>query len=324
MLGDEARIRYEASRWALLKADGLSTSQQKELQAWLAKDRRHWGALRSAEELDGHLKEILPRYRGTYVVEFPPAGSRFNRRALLTMGTSAVALTGIGLLVRKEWLDPVHGGIPHQTGVGEMQTVLLRQAQMILNTATRMVIDDYDPRHHEASLIRGEAMVTVPPGVNALIVRAGDWILRAVGVTFDVRRYVSSFNVVVTEGTLEVLGPPASAVRPLRLAAYYDADLGATAQVRSISSKELERRLAWRTGRVVFMGQSVREAVAEINRYRTRRIVLTDPRVLGKPFSGSFLASDTKGFINSLKLMYHLEEEINGSEIILRPRSNSN
>jgi transmembrane sensor len=305
------KIDREAIYWVIEKECGLSPEQQLALDAWLAKDCRHRGAFIRAEAWNMYINRVASQLRDDPLIQ--PAAT-FSRRRLLVGGISAAAaLSGVGL-IGKLWID--EGDRSHETRVGEVQKVALTDSSaLLLNTATQVRVD-YGADHRATRFLRGEALFTVRPDPRPFIVQAGEWTLRTAEGEFDVREYVPSIRVAVREGILEVRR---GGLRELqRLVANEEAILGSgAAQVRRVASAELERRLAWRVGMVVFDGQSVREALAEINRYTARKISVSDLRVLQQPISGGFHITDLHSFIEALQSMFRLRAVATAHEIVL-------
>jgi transmembrane sensor len=64
---------------------------------------------------------------------------------------------------------------------------------------------------------------------------------------------------------------------------------------------DIAKRLAWRNHLVVFTGESLGEALATINRYSPRRIVVEDPQLAGAKIVGVFSTTDTQTFVSGME-----------------------
>jgi len=153
-------------------------------------------------------------------------------------------------------------------------------------------------------------------------VRVGNWTALAVGTEFAVRRLdEATTDITVTEGVVQMLPPNRSGsdAEP-RLNANHKATLGAggTIEVSQISTTEMGAQLAWRTHLVVFSGVPVREALAEMNRYSRKRIVVNDPEILQRRIVGVFSTVDSQTFISALQATLGVEAVESGNTVLLR------
>jgi transmembrane sensor len=74
---------------------------------------------------------------------------------------------------------------------------------------------------------------------------------------------------------------------------------------------------AWQTGRLVFENEPLIGAVAEMNRYSQRPLVVTDPTLAAQRVSGIFNASDAEGFAQSVSILLATPVRITPNAIIL-------
>jgi transmembrane sensor len=77
-----------------------------------------------------------------------------------------------------------------------------------------------------------------------------------------------------------------------------------TMTLESVSQSEIERRLSWQTGVLTFQGQTLAEAVSEVNRYNTRRLVITDPSIADLQLGGTCRGVDLETFVALLELLF--------------------
>jgi transmembrane sensor len=139
-------------------------------------------------------------------------------------------------------------------------------------------------------------------------VHAGDAVVRAVGTQFEVRLLSGQHvDVVVNEGRVEVqaaapgLAPaPAATVRDLS-AGQQLSTASADYAVVPVSPAQLSSELAWRDGAIVFDGEALSDAIAEIERYTDARIVISDPGIAGLRVGGRFRTDDVQGFFDGLQ-----------------------
>ena len=65
--------------------------------------------------------------------------------------------------------------------------------------------------------------------------------------------------------------------------------------METLGAVEVERRLAWTTGRIMLEGQTLGEAAAEFNRYNDRKLIVS-PEAAGARVGGVFRTSEVEAF----------------------------
>jgi transmembrane sensor len=308
----------EAARWAVRIAEGpLPAQEQGELDAWLAASPRHQGALVRARAMWMDLDRFAAMSGGGKP-RFPHPPKRVERRLTLAVAGIAVFM----MIAAGAWLVQRASGDVYESEVGELRQVKLNDgSSMLLNTATKAVVE-FDEAQREVHLTRGEAIFEVAKDPSRpFVVRAGEVTIRAVGTAFAVRRG-ETLDVTVTEGVVEIVrneGTPAETVQ--RVAANQRAVLASTLpaiEVAAIDAAEANRRLAWRGGMIAFDGESLSDAVAEINRHSHRQIVVDDPELAASPVVGIFRATDVDTFVAAAEAALGAEAVDEGVVIRLR------
>ncbi len=318
-----AEIEEEAAVWVWrLDDESLSVQVREDFGAWLRRDVRHG---RAFEELGGvwhALDELADAKRDEKIAAFVAEerrladGARPRRRWLRTAAPWAMAAS-VAVAIGMMWF---HQGSSEEqtlaTAVGQQRSARLADGSVVqLNTNT-IVETHYDQGRRGIFLRKGEALFKVAhdPG-RPFIVHAGDLVVRAVGTEFNVRmRSARDIEVIVTEGRV-VVEPTEPAVRPLLtssdttspdlskrrvLAAGQALKTEAAEAVIDINGKALSDALAWRSGAVVFDGESLGLAVAELNRYTDARLVVADPSLENLRIGGRFRTGDVDGFVDAL------------------------
>jgi transmembrane sensor len=327
MRPDINRIDAEAAEWAVrLSRGSLSSDEQAELDAWRQADRRHLGALARSRAAWLDLDRLAALAGKTPQAELQPERAQAvvgtaSRRRFLAAGLGAfVLVAGAG-----GWWFASRRGQVYVSDVGEVRRVTLADgSSMLLNTATRAVVH-FSAARREVELVRGEGLFEVAKDVTRpFIVRAAGISVRAVGTVFSVRSVSDGVDVTVTEGVVEVAEiRPFGPTTPQRVSADQRALVTPTQGIRiqAVSEAQTERRLAWRDGMLAFDGESLSEAVAEINRHNRRRIMIDDSALGERPVVGIFRASDQEGFARAVAAALNAESTEDGDMIHLRARN---
>jgi transmembrane sensor len=324
MPAENNAIDARASEWAVrLSARPLSGAEQAELDAWLAADTRHQGALARARavwlDLD-RLAALAGKDHGEPEHPlFPKTAPSSSRRWFLAAGLGAATVTaGAG----SWWLWGSRE--TYVTEVGEIRRVTLTDgSSMLLNTATRAVVR-FTSSVREIELTRGEGLFEVAKdAARAFIVRTRGVSVRAVGTVFAVRAVSENVDVTVTEGVVEVADTNRSgSAIPQRVLADQRALVTPRhgIKVQAVTEAQAQRRLAWRDGMLVFDGEPLSEAVDEVNRHNVRKITIDDPALAARPVVGIFRASDENGFARTVATALNAESTTDEDVIHLRAR----
>lgn len=298
-----ATIDEQAAAWAVrLERAPLPPAQQRELDAWVAADPRHHGALIRARAQWADLDRVaalapagLQAFAGT---KPEPQGHTTTRRAI------AASLAFIAALGAAVWFVTSEHGEVYASELGEVRRVSLDDgSQMLLNTSSKAVVD-FSDGVRRVRLEYGEAVFDVAPDkARPFVVTTNDVTVTAVGTEFAVRVKAAGVAVTVTEGVVELQRKnDALKERVQRLEANRRAEIVSAEPtvIASLDPAAAKRRLAWRDGMVSFDGDTAAAAIVEINRYNRRKVVLDDAALGSKPIIGYFRTSDVDGFARAL------------------------
>ena len=103
----------------------------------------------------------------------------------------------------------------------------------------------------------------------------------------------------------------ARAPRELVLSAGEAAEYGVAAGASSapLAEAELARKLAWRRGALIFDGQTLEEAIAEVSRYTAADLVIADPSIAGMRVGGHYKTDDIEALLAALSAGFDIRVE---------------
>ncbi|HEX7114857.1 MAG TPA: FecR domain-containing protein [Steroidobacter sp.] len=292
-------IDETAATWVMrLDGAGLDEAGQRELDAWLAEDSRHLGAFVRAQAMWVDLDRVAALAAGR-----APQAPRADR--VPVMRAAAVAALVVGLALGALGVSERFLEGRESTQIGEVRRLALDDGSMLALNTSSVVQVKFDEDERRIVLRRGEASFQVAHDrERPFIVQAGDVLVRAVGTAFTVRMHQDDeVEVVVTEGVVEVVRNAGSA-RPAakRVTRNHEvvvAEDEAPLEVAPLSESELTRRLAWQEGRLIFEGEELGRAIAEVNRYSPVPVMLEDPALASRSFVGVFRLGDTRAFAHA-------------------------
>lgn len=262
----------------------------------------------------------------TAVTTAPPIGLTFTPRRPRTAryaAAAAIALVAMCLL----WGWQRYGVVEHRsyrTAIGALDTIGLADgSRATLSSDSRIDVALSRAQRHVA-LEHGEAFFDVAkdPG-RPFAVDAGARRVIAVGTRFSVRRDGPDLRVVVTEGTVRLESEPVDGrTQPTTLLPAGSIALAGAngVLVRSGSIEDAERYVDWRNGYLVFRDTALSAAVAEFNRYNTRRLVIGDAAVGELRVGGNFRWSNAEVFVGLLEQAMPVRAEHLPDRIVLHSR----
>jgi transmembrane sensor len=335
------QIEQEATEWLVKVDQDGAPDTSKALAAWLGANPRHRAAFlristawRRAdalkrladpnEEPDPDLlaperpptdESITEPTSVGYLRPLRPGATQAPRRFAFAIA-AALAAVLIGGAV---WLThSLSTSQTYSTAIGEFHRVTLADGSSIsLNTNTRVRVS-YSTSQRRVQLLQGEAQFEVAHDTGRpFIVTAGDARVRAVGTAFVVRLWnQQNVDVLVSEGRVAI-NPPATTT----LVSAGEIALVRNQTVTRRAVDDITRRLSWTEGMLVFRGETLAEAVAEINRYNRRQIQITDPSIASRKIGGAFKSTNPDLFATALEKTFGVEVRVYegefGSEIRL-------
>lgn len=317
-----AAIEDTALHWLLERDEGFAPGRAAAFAAWCASDPRHYEAVLRAEaglQLLSALPSAGPAIKDRFgpsptarpetpwsrkVVPF--SRSRVRKSSLWVAGIAAAVMAAFFIPGQLPVVAPEVP--PAQHFVTDSNTVrrhlALEDGSVLhLNTASDLSVQ-LSARERSVSLEKGEAHFAVAPDAERpFVVRAGGFVIRAVGTAFDVHTHGSSVEVIVHEGKVEVQPDPAvkaqdsqpsggapSVSSALQLSAgeRIHADAGRMQPVEPIDAAALQAALAWHGGAATFAGVPLQEVVARFNRHNTVQLTITDLRLAERRIGGTF------------------------------------
>lgn len=285
------------------------------LNAWLAADVRRQGAFLRAQAIWAKLDRASQAARHSADQNDRAVRTAWTRRAavLAPLSVGAIAAAGVaGLWAQQQ-------GHEILTVKGEVRRAPLPDGSTaVLNTDTRVrVAMRRDIRR--VRLDEGEAWFQVQKdATRPFEVEAGPIRVRAVGTAFSVRVLPVGAQVLVSEGAVEAWSDLATG-NGTRIAAGDIArvrDHGPI-QVTVAKNGEIDRRLAWRAGKIDLAGETLAEAIAEFNRYNVRQMYLAQKNLSSKRFYGVFRMDDPVGFAQTVRLTMNTRVDISPNRITI-------
>lgn len=326
-----------ASRYIAQRDSGPWSEQDAaELQQWLEQATLHqvvYYRLNAAWQESGRLQAL----RGdasrihSLATDFPERSSHTASRRFPRSWHSHALAAGIALAAVAALLgvfrDRLFAISTYSTEVGSFETVQMADGSRIALNTDSLLRVHLDEQERRIELEKGEAFFDVAKDPNRpFTVVIGGRRVTAVGTQFVVRRDEGDEVFVgVTEGAVRMDAVKSSRQDPsgggllLHAGAMLRTGAGdALLQERPV--QEIEQQLTWRSGTITFNRTPLAEAVKEINRYNSRKIVIDDASIANIQIGGVFAATKLDPFIHLLEGGFNVQATEERGRIVLSAR----
>lgn len=332
---DIAAIDEEAAAWLvrLDSEDPLSAEEETRIAEWLERSPVHRERLQALAALWEKLNVLTEL--AVPLAESTQTQHRARRTSLATAAACAVGVVG-ALLAYALWFDPPSitdtNGL-YSSAIGEQRsTRLVDSSEVFLNTNSQIRVD-YSGTHRDVHLMQGEALFVVAKDESRRFrVFAGGGRIDAVGTAFSVYLKGDAVDITVTEGEVAVSSAAAPAVDQgsgsVATVGQAGSDWGtlragqiatlprlddpisvpptSPPESRDIQDHELQRRMSWTNGNLIFSGDPLERVVGEISRYTTVNIEFADPEVGEIRVGGVFPVGETGPMFDALEQTFGL------------------
>lgn len=311
-----AEIRAQAaSLLARVNSGEGQVADQIELDAWLAQSRAHRAAY---WRLEAAWQEA-ERLRVTRAPLLRPDAARNTRKYTSVKIAAAAALVAIvgtaGFLHSQSPATRIYA-----TDIGGRKILNLSDGSKIeLNTNTVVRLGG-EAGQRQAWLEKGEAFFEIHhDATHPFTVTAGDHKITDLGTKFSVRQDGRSLRVTLLEGKARL---DSTDIWSRHQSAELSPGDVAVATANSLSlvrksDKALKEELGWRKGVLIFDRTSLADAVAEINRYNTQKLVIENPSVAKLTLDGTFPVHAVVEFTEVAQAVFGLHVERQGDHTLI-------
>lgn len=329
-LHNKEQRELEASAWIAKLDRELTNTEADDIRCWIAADPRNKEMLSNMaglwDDMDSlsRLSELFPnplleqqQSKGRWVFA---AASGFAVVAALLVSVFMTMNAGTGVPGNN---IPVES-IAYQTAIGGLSRVELSDgSQIMLNTNSRIDVE-FSKQQRKIHLQHGELHIEVAhDSSRPFNVIVGDRIFQAVGTAFSIRiDDKQRIELLVTDGKVKV--GHMSAIMADAGDQHTDKSAHVLNEALSVSKgerilldesnelldkldpEEVDAELSWRDGNLIFRGESLGNAAAEISRYAPVEFVFLEEGLQQIRVAGLFKVGDVTGFLASLEANFDI------------------
>lgn len=340
----KTKIEDQAAEWALKIEDGLTASQEKDLEAWVEKHPDAETQLARFRKSWKRFEILDPQHFGLESLDTDEKPTDYDKRFsakkwLWALGVAAaIALFGIGLTLNERENRALVQSLDTFRYVEGDFYELEDGSTLDLNEGAE-VVSKYSNDRREFWVKSGEAYFTVAKDPDRPFdVYAGETRLRALGTQFNVKFYDSAVEVLVTEGIVSLSvsksetkdaanqntdtdQPHKKLVRNQKAVVHQSADFQNNYIVEEIKEEEVSEILLWKPVTLKFDSTPLSEVVASFNRYNSDQLVIADERIESLQIVATFRSNKLEGFINLLQATSNIVAERKENSIILSSKN---
>ncbi|MGS2723862.1 FecR family protein [Porticoccus sp. GXU_MW_L64] len=323
-----------AAYWLVrLSASDCSPEDRYAFETWKREDPAHEAAYLKIQRgnalVDHHIAHPALRNIGKQALEQTRPSSK-RRQWLISSAIAATVLLAVSALLVINPASNTTNEAPtarvavYETAIGERSTMTLADGSVItLNTNTRIEVD-YSATQRNLTLLRGQGYFDVAKDpTRPFAIQAGNKRVVAIGTEFEVHLDPhNNVEVTLVEGVVSVdqiapaeshsQNPPAAPFSPIKLAPGERLIAAVDTPMQVVQTNTAEAT-SWRSGRLIFRGEPIANAIAEINRYSTQQLKLADDnRVQAMTVSGVFNTGRASSFVDALERMHPLQAVATG------------
>ncbi len=312
-------MEQAADYYRRLIEDDSQESLWPEIEAWLAESDEQAAAYDAVERAwwaAGQLAESesirAARREAAISLEVDRVDARPARlKIIFAIAATVIAGIFITTMVDMTGLGGVEEGSTtarqaYRSVTGELLPVSLADATEMILDAKSSVDVDYSGDARLVRLMEGRVRfdVTSTPD-RQFKVLVQNKVVVALGTVFDVEMIDGDIEVTLLEGSVAVADAVAVGVtEAVQLSPGQRLIIGEDGASETRSGLEFSESSAWQHGRLFFDNEPLKKAVARINRYSDKQLVVADSVSRRVTISGMFEAGDPEALVEALEVYY--------------------
>lgn len=301
-LPDNISIEEQAEFWfGHIEAGDASQQDIEQFEAWLAQDKRHQDAFKQTavlcQQIDelAELGQLEPMRKPDNVQRL----FHFPKVALSAAAALVIAVLGISMLSNEV---PVTDSTHYATAVAESREFTLDDGSLITLGAKSQVTVTFSDEKRQVNMPYGEAYFTVASdSERPFVIQAGNSEVEVIGTQFNINSTTSAFTVSVVEGQVSVRTPS------LLTNTITKNSLTAGQQLHAVENREPvvttvdpNKIAGWRTGHLVYENIPLSQLIADISRYKDKKISISSKELEALTVTATFGTDQVDQMLNGL------------------------
>lgn len=337
-------IQVQASLWISKMDRGLSLAEKDDFITWTNQSHLHQETLYNFAALWDDLS-VLNELSALFPINNQNKNKN-NREAFTSKIAIAASIIFVFILgsnfysnesldakaIRQQYVEIKN----ISTVVGQQNSFSLSDGSIIQLNTNSLVKINFSQNKRLLTLVRGEARFDVAKDkTRPFTVTSGSNSFTALGTIFNVQKNSNQdMELVVTEGRVlitkasqiidkiakKIYQLPEEQLPGLLVTSGEKAIINQNIpkMAKSVSLDQVQKDLAWQQGMLIFEGDSLVDALAEVSRYTAINFEIVDSELANIKIAGYFKAGDIDGLLQSLNSNFNIHfENINKNSIRL-------
>lgn len=331
---EEGAPAEQAARWLSYLYSGATTEEGLQaFSAWLRRSNANGDAYGELQQMWGDLASVEAHRTAAQQPLIAPELIHLRRGAMAARESTQPATRGfagwvamaatllVALLGGAFWQMQERDDVAvadYRTGISEIKRVRLSDGSTVTLSASSSIHAEMSRTRRSVVLSAGRAFFdVVPQGGRPFTVDAGGARVRVVGTAFDVDRSSQDVRISVTKGVVTVGTGKALAGAGVRLVAGQQLTAAESGAMRT-ERFDPGRTMPWLSGMLVYRDEPLGRVVAEVNRFRSLKIIVADDRLVRTPITLAIRTDETDSLLAGLATMRIATTERRSQGVILR------
>ncbi len=338
-LRKEEEKPLQAADWlAKLDRGNLTKAERAAFTVWINSDPKNKDEINDLSSMWYELNDSLSMLASVSPVHSEKDNLVFlnsvQRLFAYVFSNARYALVMVGLLGLVTVLGYAALMQPSETGyysteIGEQREITLSDGSKVTLNTNTIIEQKYSGKERVLRLVSGEAIFDVAHNeTRPFLVYASDGMIRAVGTKFSVRMQPNSVSVVVTEGAVELKErKDTSRTKQSSALAQVSMELkqqkavlvtkGQLAEInretgmfkQETSDRDIEERLSWQHGQLVFYNRQLQSVIDDIARYTLVDIQVRDEALKSRNITGILQIGDVDLMLEGLEAALNIKAD---------------
>jgi transmembrane sensor len=332
----------ESASWVLKVHQGLSSSQQQQLQHWLKNDERkvifeemlrvERSIMGFSTEQVSHLLAQADTLSGRDKIKSSNISNWFAFKKLVPRMSVIAACTAVVMLsinlLSVEFFNgqKTNFNKTYITHKGDFVEHKLPDGSIVKLDSMSTLNVDFSQRQRKVTLLSGRALFDVANINNQpFIVKTGMSEVTVLGTQFSVREFGDSTRVSVKEGRVSVKDLHKGNIDSSQTAILHAGQSVHSGKLNNIKAISPNLVGSWLEGRLVFDNQPLSVVITEVNRYNDTQYVIAGDELESMPLTGTFNLSELSSFEKLLVMILPVEisEKHGQSSVKIKNQSDS-